>query len=355
MTPGHLAADGGPHAAYLVQAEDPGLVSQALSALLAELASLDGGGAVPVEEYGEVGRSEAAGPEPFALGPVLDACRTPPFLAARRVVVVRDATLLDTAQIRELGAYLAEPLETTVLVVVCPGRRAPAALVSAVRAAGLVIDAEPAPNDRARGQWIADRLRGAPVRLTPEAVDLLAEHLGEDLARLDGLLATLESAFPVAGAIDAAGLAPFLGTAGGVAPWDLTDAIDARDVPAAIAALSRLVGPGERNPFQILALLHRHFGAMLRLDGSGITDEDSAAAATGLKPYPAKKALASAHRLGHAGVVRAISLLARADMDLRGESGWRDELVLEVLVARLARPPASRPLPRPQIRRARSR
>jgi len=208
---------------------------------------------------------------------------------------------------------------------------------------------------RARGQWIADRLRGAPVRLTPEAVDLLAEHLGEDLARLDGLLATLESAFPVAGAIDAAGLAPFLGTAGGVAPWDLTDAIDARDVPAAIAALSRLVGPGERNPFQILALLHRHFGAMLRLDGSGITDEDSAAAATGLKPYPAKKALASAHRLGHAGVVRAISLLARADMDLRGESGWRDELVLEVLVARLARPPASRPLPRPQIRRARSR
>ncbi|MFZ0058782.1 MAG: DNA polymerase III subunit delta [Acidimicrobiales bacterium] len=355
MTPTYLAADGAPHAAYLVQGEDPGLVSQVLSALVGELASLDDAGAVPIEEYGEVGRPEANQTEPFSLGPVLDACRTPPFLAPRRVVVVRDAASLDAAQARELIGYLEDPLETTVLVVVCSGRRASAALANAIRATGVVLQAEPAPTTRARAEWFAGRLRHAPVRLAPDAVGLLEEHLGEDLARLDGVLSTLEAAFGTGTTVEADELAPFLGTAGGVAHWDLTDAIDAGDLPGAIVALTRLVGPGERNAFQILAVLHRHYGAMLRLDGSGIADEESAATATGLKPYPAKKALASSRRLGHAGIRRAITLLADADIALRGESGWRDELVLEVLVARLARPPAGRPHAPTPNRRARAR
>jgi DNA polymerase-3 subunit delta len=355
VTPSHLAADSSPHAAYLVQGEDPGLVSQALSALLSELEALDGAGGVPIEEYGEATRPEAGQADPFGLGPVLDACRTPPFLAPRRVVVVRDAAALDTGQVRELVGYLGDPLATTVLVVVYTGRRAPAALDKAIRAAGLVVDVGPAPTARARAQWIAERLRRAPVHLDPEAVELLEEHLGEDLARLDGLLATLESAFGAGAPIGAADLSPFLGSAGGVAPWDLTDAIDSGDVPAAITALGRLMGPGERNAFQVVALLHRHFGAMLRLDGSGISDETSAAAATGMKPFPAKKALDSSRRLGHAGIVLAITLLADADIALRGEAGWSDELVLEVLVARLARSPAGRSRARPALRRARAR
>ena len=204
-----------------------------------------------------------------------------------------------------LAAYLAEPLETTVLVVVCPGRRAPAALLeAAVRAAGLVIDAAPAPNDRARasGSPIGSRQRPS---VSPPRRWTCSRSTSVRTSPVSTACSPRSSPrFRPPGPSTRPSFAPFLGAAGGVAPWDLTDAIDARDVPAAIAALSRLVGPGERNPFQVLALLHRHFGAMLRLDGSGITDEDSAAAATGLKPYPAKKALASAHRLGHAGIVR---------------------------------------------------
>jgi DNA polymerase-3 subunit delta len=354
MTSAFLAADGAPHAAYLVVGEDPGLVSQSLSALLAALASLDGAGAGAVEEYGAA-TSEQNQTESFGLGPVLDACRTPPFLAAWRVVVVREAQLLEAAQLRELIAYVAQPLASTVLVVVYTGRRAPTTLVAAMRAAGRVIDAEPAPTTRARAEWFAARLGHGPVRLSPAARDLLEEHLGEDLARLSGLLATLEAAFGTGAAVNADELAPFLGTAGGVASWDLTDAIDAGDTPRALAVLNRLLVSGERSPFQVLAILHRHYGAMLRLDGSGISDEQAAATATDLKPFPAKKALAQSRRLGHAAVVRAIELLADADLALRGEAGWRDELVLEVLVARLSRARAQRTAAPAAHRRTRSR
>jgi DNA polymerase-3 subunit delta len=88
-----------------------------------------------------------------------------------------------------------------------------------------------------------------------------------------------------------------------------------------------------------MATLHRHYSAMLRLDGAGAADERQAAALLGVAPYPAKKALGQARRLGSAGVGRAIELLAEADLDLRGTKGWPDGLVMEVLVARLCRLP----------------
>ena len=42
-------------------------------------------------------------------------------------------------------------------------------------------------------------------------------------------------------------------------------------------------------------------------------------------------------RSGGSGVARAIALLAQDDLDLRGATDWPEELVMEVLVARLSR------------------
>jgi DNA polymerase-3 subunit delta len=88
-----------------------------------------------------------------------------------------------------------------------------------------------------------------------------------------------------------------------------------------------------------MATLHTHYARMLRLEGAGIADEKEAAAALGLtgSTFPAKKALTQALRLGHEGVARAITLLADADLALKGTIDWPPELVVEVLVARLSR------------------
>jgi DNA polymerase III delta subunit len=81
---------------------------------------------------------------------------------------------------------------------------------------------------------------------------------------------------------------------------------------------------------------------MLRLDGRSSVDEKLACELTGMAPYPAKKALNQARRLGHGRIARAIGLIAAADIDLRGELGWPGEVVVEILVARLARLPRDR-------------
>ena len=96
---------------------------------------------------------------------------------------------------------------------------------------------------------------------------------------------------------------------------------------------------GDRHPLQVMATLHGHYSRMLLLDGAGVTGEKDAAALLGLKgsTFPARKALTQARKLGHDRVVRAIDLLAAADLDLRGGKAWPEDLVMEVLVARLTR------------------
>jgi DNA polymerase-3 subunit delta len=156
-------------------------------------------------------------------------------------------------------------------------------------------------------------------------------------------LEVLEAAYGEGARVSPAELEPFLGEEGGAPPWDLTDALDKGDTALAVEVAHRLLGSGGRHPFQLLATLHRHYGAMLRLDGTGITDPAEVATLLAMSPFPARKVLDQARRLGSERVARAVSLIAGADLDLRGVLDWPDELVIEVLVARLAQLSRSRP------------
>ena len=145
---------------------------------------------------------------------------------------------------------------------------------------------------------------------------------------------------------------PFLGEAGGIAPWVLTDAISDGDRGGA-EALGRLLGPGGFHPLAVLAVLHRHYQTMLRLDGSGATTGEEAAAELGMQnAFPARKALEQVRRLGSARLGRAVVLLAEADLDPRGRSGLPGTTVLEVLVGRLSKLGSGRQAPRRRARPA---
>ena len=151
------------------------------------------------------------------------------------------------------------------------------------------------------------------------------------------LLATLEATYGDA-TVGVDEVAPYLGEKGSVPPWDLTDAIDKGDIATSLDMVGRMMGAGERHGLALLATLHTHYSRMLRLDGADVADEKAAAQLLGMKgsTFPAKKALAQSRRLGSGKVARAVTLVAAADLDLRGLKDWPDQLVIEVLVARLA-------------------
>jgi DNA polymerase-3 subunit delta len=254
------------------------------------------------------------------------------------VVVGRDLEMFTrAAQVAPLVAYLDDPLPSTSLVLVWGSGRVPKALTEAIgRAGGESVDASPG---RKVAGWVDEQVAASPLRLDRAAVARLVDWLGDDPQKLVGLLETLEGSHGEGAKLGVDDIEPFLGEAGGVPPWELTDAIDRGDLAESLDKLQRMLGGGGRHPLQVMATLHGHYARMLHLDGAAVAGEKDAARLLGLKgsTFPARKALAQVRKLGHDKIVRAMDLLATADLDLRGGKAWPEPLVLEVLVARLAR------------------
>jgi DNA polymerase-3 subunit delta len=321
-----MSAGAADRVVWLVDGDDPVLIGDRVRALIVEL--LEGADpALAVEEF----RGEDI--------EVADACRTPPFLSERRVVVLRDVGAWSTEELGPLLGYLEDPSPTTALVLVAGGGRLSTKLSAAVKARGHVEGTAVASRD-ARN-WVRERIRESTLRVDHAAESVIEAHLGEDVSRLSALLEVLLAVYGPGARVGPAEVEPYLGAAGTVAPWDLTDAIDAGNAEAALSILHRLLDAGERHPLVVLAILARHVQSMLRVESPSITTEAQAAAAMGIakgkSTFPARKALQGARRLGPAGVAEAIGLLADAEVQLKGAMEWPGELVLEVLVARLCR------------------
>jgi DNA polymerase-3 subunit delta len=313
---------------YLVKGEDPVVLGDAMRTLVDELVG-DGDAGLLVEDFAS---------DDYELAAAVDAAQTPPFFTDRRVVVARSIGRFGADELTPLLAYLADPLPTTALVLVASGGPVSQKVANAVKKIGQVLDVSLRQSKDAKA-WFAQRLKDAPVRLDARATKAIAEHVGEDVGRLVGLLNLLEGVHGSGTRLSEDEVTPFLGEAGGVAPWELTDAIDEGDTEGALTQLHRMIEGGGRHPLVIMATLHNHYARMLRLDGAQAADETAAAKVLGLtgSTFPARKALAQTRRLGPDGVRRAITLLAAADLDLKGAKDWPGELVLEVLVARLSR------------------
>ena len=328
----------------LVKGNDDVLRGDALSRLLEELVG-DGDRSLLVDEFDL---------DVTKLGAAIDAAQTSPFLTDHRIVVVRRFGRFSKAdEVAELVSYLEDPLDTSALVLVwekavkpidtgeaaAGSPRIPPTLTKAITAAGGEVLDTDAPSGRGLGAWVGEQFKEAGLDVDPRARDIVIERMGEDAGAVIGLINRLKGAYSPGTRLRVADVDPFLGQAGGVPPWDLTDAIDQGNVPLALDRLQRMMAAGDRHPLAVMATLQSHYTRMLRLDGAGARGEKEAAQILGLKgsTFPAKKALTQSKKLGGPGIRRAVQLLATADVDLRGGQAWPGELVMEVLVARLAR------------------
>jgi DNA polymerase-3 subunit delta len=321
---------------YLVRGTDEVIVRSVVRHLVQALVG-ECDPALTIEEVGN-DRHQAGDPAHPSLTALVDAAQTPPFLTDRRVVVGRDLDVFTRKdQVAPLVNYLADPLPTTSLVLVWSGGRIPKAVTDAVKASGGEV-LDPTPGRQLAG-WVDEQLAVADLELDRAARQRLVDWLGDDPQRLVGVIETLTGSFGGGARLSAGDVEPFLGEAGGVPPWELTDAIDRGDIGGALDKLHRMLQGGERHPLQVMATLHGQYARMLALDGAPVGGEKDAARLLGMKgsTFPARKALSQARKLGHDRIARAMDLLAAADLDLRGGKAWPEALVIEVLVARLAR------------------
>jgi len=322
----NIEAGSGP---VLVRGDDDVLVRDAVLRLVEQLVGAGDRSLVLAEFSGD----------DYELADLVDAAQTPPFLSDRRVVVGWGIHRFKAADLAPLVAYLDDPLDSTDLLLVFQEGRVPKALSDALaRAGGSTVQPGPSSGRGGKREWIEEQVSRSGLRIDRAALGLIEQNLGEDVSRLVPMLTTLGAVYGDGARVGVDELGPFLGEAGAVPPWELTDAIDKGDISEAVRRVQRLLVGGERHPLQVMVTLTNHVERMLALSGSPARNEKDAAAALGMKgsTFPARKALDQSRRLGPAKVARAVELLADADLALRGGSAWEPHLVMEVLVARLA-------------------
>jgi DNA polymerase III subunit delta len=326
-------------AVVAVVGSDATMVYDALHAAIAEaLGDLDP--SVALEDFtvkDVTGGGDSLAPR------VLEALSTPPFLVERRVVVLRDAQLMTAEESAPLLAWAAEPAPAITLLVAVVGAKSH----RFVKAAHRVVEVNVGSGSRARAEFVQEKFAQHGVVADADAVALVADRVGDDVARVDALARTLHSIYGTA-PLKAHHVESYVGDAGSVPAWDLTDAIDRGDAAGAIVTARRMLDSKDRAGLQIVNILQRHYLAMARLEGSGVRERDGAAALLSMKAYPAEKVLRTSQRLGAERIATAVRWVTNADVDLKGGVSYggrdldadadpTDLTVIEVLVARLAR------------------
>lgn len=330
---------------HLVKGADPVLRSDTTERLVTELLA-GGDRSLAVEELAIPGRAMSDGEEggtearTATVDSVLHAALTVPFMAERRIVVVREVGNLTKDEAAPLVAYIEDPTPSTELVLVAGGGTVVKSLDEAVKRVGTVH----APASEKAVDVLASELGAAGLHLQPDAANAILAHVGDDAGLLPSMVETLGAAFGAGADLSLDDVLGYLGSEGRVPTWDLTNALEKGDIPGSLEVLRRLLRvtsptqPKPMHPLQVLAMLHGHYRRLLRLDDASITSNEEAAAALGgrTKPASAGFRLRQARALGTDGLRQAFDHLARADVDLKGGRAIPPEVVLEILVARLA-------------------
>jgi DNA polymerase III subunit delta len=337
-------------ATYLVKGSDPSLRDRVVGDLVTELLGADDP-TMALEEITIPGRAGAgddsdapagADGRDAAVAAVLNAAGSPPFMTEHRVVVVRDAGALTAGDIDGIVRYLDDPLDTTILVFVAGGGTMPPALTKKLKE---VKAQERAPESEKTDKVLISSAHEAGVLLTTDAARLVAEHLGEDAGRVAALVDVLAAAGDEGQTLGVDDVRPYLGEAGTVPSYQLTNAIEAGDPATALEVLHRLLTvssaqqPKPMHPLQVMGMLNGYYRRILRLDDPSLRSPADAVVALGgkIKEFPARKALNQARALGSGGIRQAFDALFQADLDLKGARGIPEQAVMEVLVVRLAR------------------
>jgi DNA polymerase-3 subunit delta len=161
---------------------------------------------------------------------------TPPMLAERRVVVLRDVERLKKNARAILERHLAHPAADTVLVLISPSGVKPDKTF-AERATA--VEFEPLTGDRLP-KWITYHAQTTLGRsITPEAATLLVEAIGSDLAHLAMELEKLASYCNET--IDERAVSDVVGVRRGESLGDLLDAVAAKDAAKALELIPVVV------------------------------------------------------------------------------------------------------------------
>lgn len=300
-------------------------------------------------EDGDLNRTEFDG-ERVPVAEILAAVKSLPFLAEKRLVIVRD--LITHISKRRAGA--AGKMAADRLINELPGLPSFARLVlvesGSLSAGNRILKAARAmdngyirkfdmPRDPAR--WVTQRAKSEyDAQITPQAASAIASLVGDDLRRADNELHKLVCYVDGEREIsedDVAALTPYVPEAN---VFEMVDALGLGDDARALELIQQSLHHDPKDPgFRLFTLIVRQFRLLLmmrdHLDRGGGSADEGIAGALKVPGFVARKLATQARRFRADQLDLIMKRLQRYDQDMK-TGRIEPRLALELLVASLA-------------------
>jgi len=268
---------------------------------------------------------------------IVAACNALGLFGGERLVLVRGADELDSQQIDDIVAYLADPTPGTCLALFGgKGIREDGALATAVDQVGDVRIFD-APDDDHAVQWVVKRFSEGGITCPPAIAKRIVARAGIEIGDLalevEKLAVHGRDRAPTEEEVDA--LVP---EQLDVKPWNMTDAWGRRDAAAVIGyATADVEKPDDVQRISAIFANHvrRVRQALLVLEAGG-SDKD-VQKQLGLKsPYQAKGLCRQARAFSEPELARAVVRMAELDEAIKGGSRLDPRLELELALVEIS-------------------
>ena len=257
---------------------------------------------------------------------VVTAARRFPMMAERQLVVVKEAQQMKG--IEELAYYCAEPLDSTVLVVLLHKASVDKrkAFYKAAQKVGTVVDS-PALRDYEIPGWIQSYYASRGLQIDPQAAVLLGESTGTELTTIVVETDKLTKALPEgATRVTAADIERNVGISRQFSVFELTRELSYRHAAKALTIASHLGNAAKFAIPMAVSALFTHFSRILRYGallarGGYPAPEDKARALAGVNPYFYKEYDTAVRNYPVRTAMAAVSLLCEYDYLGKGGDG----------------------------------
>lgn len=196
---------------------------------------------------------------------VVDNARRYPMMAERQVVIVKEAQEMKT--ITDLLTYIEKPTPSTILVLCHKYKKLDTRTKfgKAVMQHAFVFESAKIYDNQVP-DWIQSYLKEKRLDIKPDATQLLAEYLGNDLSKIVNELDKLALNVTEGNAISTEHIERYVGISKEYNIFELTKALSTRDIPKCNKIVHYLNENSKKNPFiMTLATLYGFFSKVYML------------------------------------------------------------------------------------------
>lgn len=268
---------------------------------------------------------------------VINACKRYPMFAERQVVLLKEAQQMK--DIEKLESYIENPLHSTIFVVGYKGKTYDkrTKFYKTLKQSAEIFNSEKVKEYKL-AEWIAEFVRSKGYSISSKAINLLEEHIGNDLNRISNEIEKLALNLKGKKDITEDDIETYIGISKEYNVFELQAAIAKKDLAKAITIIRYFESNPKAGPIQmVLPALFASFSKVYTV--FGMPDRSEAV----LKPHfyfnatAVKNALETIRNYGYDGIERILLLLHHYNLKGVGigDIGTPDASLLKEMVVKM--------------------